>query len=130
MLRESAAALEALEIYFPSLTEPIENLSGGQRQRVAIARAVYWDARLMIMDEPTNNLGVPEQHKVLELIHKLRDQGRPGHPDHHTLPEYSPSPTAHGDAPGPQGNGEEGGRDEHPGARSVHGRCVDDTRAN
>ena len=77
MLKESKAALEALEIHFPSLTQPIESLSGGQRQAVAIARAVYWDARLMIMDEPTNNLGVPEQHKVLELIRKLRDQGVP-----------------------------------------------------
>jgi ABC-type sugar transport system ATPase subunit len=87
MLSEAAAALEALEIYFPSLTEPIENLSGGQRQAVAIARAVYWDARLMIMDEPTNNLGVPEQHKVLELIRKLRDQGVPVILITHTLPD-------------------------------------------
>jgi ABC-type sugar transport system ATPase subunit len=77
MLRESQVALEALEIHFPNLQQPIENLSGGQRQAVAIARAVYWDAKLMIMDEPTNNLGVPEQHKVLELIRKLRDQGVP-----------------------------------------------------
>ena len=44
---------------------------------MAIARAVYWDARLMIMDEPTNNLGVPEQHKVLELIRMLRGRGVP-----------------------------------------------------
>jgi ABC-type sugar transport system ATPase subunit len=77
MLRESRAALESLAIQFPSLTQPIESLSGGQRQAVAIARAVYWDARLMIMDEPTNNLGVPEQQKVLELIRRLRDQGVP-----------------------------------------------------
>jgi ABC-type sugar transport system ATPase subunit len=77
MLRDSRVALEGLEIHFPNLQQPIENLSGGQRQAVAIARAVYWDAKLMIMDEPTNNLGVPEQHKVLELIRKLRDQGVP-----------------------------------------------------
>jgi ABC-type sugar transport system ATPase subunit len=44
---------------------------------VAIARAVYWDARLMIMNEPTNNLGVPEQHKVLELIRMLKGRGVP-----------------------------------------------------
>ncbi len=87
MLRESAAALDSLEIHFPSLSEPIENLSGGQRQAVAIARAVYWDARLMIMDEPTNNLGVPEQHKVLELIRKLRDRGVPVILITHTLPD-------------------------------------------
>ncbi|TJW12729.1 MAG: sugar ABC transporter ATP-binding protein [Mesorhizobium sp.] len=87
MLRESRAALESLAIQFPSLTQPIESLSGGQRQAVAIARAVYWDARLMIMDEPTNNLGVPEQHKVLELIRKLRDQGVPVILITHTLPD-------------------------------------------
>jgi ABC-type sugar transport system ATPase subunit len=87
MLRESQLALEALEIHFPNLQQPIENLSGGQRQAVAIARAVYWDAKLMIMDEPTNNLGVPEQHKVLELIRKLRDQGVPVILITHTLPD-------------------------------------------
>jgi ribose transport system ATP-binding protein len=87
MLRESRVALEGLEIHFPNLEQPIENLSGGQRQAVAIARAVYWDARLMIMDEPTNNLGMPEQHKVLELIRKLRDQGVPVILITHTLPD-------------------------------------------
>jgi ABC-type sugar transport system ATPase subunit len=87
MLRESAAALDELEIHFPSLTQPIESLSGGQRQAVAIARAVYWDAKLMIMDEPTNNLGVPEQHKVIELIRTLRDQGVPVILITHTLPD-------------------------------------------
>jgi ribose transport system ATP-binding protein len=87
MLRESEAALQTLEIHFPTLTEPIESLSGGQRQAVAIARAVYWDAKLMIMDEPTNNLGVPEQQKVLELIRRLRDQGVPVILITHTLPD-------------------------------------------
>ncbi len=87
MLREAAAGLEALDIQFPSLTQPIESLSGGQRQAVAIARAIYWDARLMIMDEPTNNLGVPEQHKVLELIGTLRQRGVPVILITHTLPD-------------------------------------------
>jgi ABC-type sugar transport system ATPase subunit len=87
MLRESQTTLETLEIHFPNLEQPIENLSGGQRQAVAIARAVYWDAKLMIMDEPTNNLGVPEQQKVLELIRKLRDQEVPVILITHTLPD-------------------------------------------
>jgi ABC-type sugar transport system ATPase subunit len=87
MLSESQTALDELEIHFPTLTQPIESLSGGQRQAVAIARAVYWDAKLMIMDEPTNNLGVPEQQKVLELIRKLRDQGTPVILITHTLPD-------------------------------------------
>ncbi len=87
MLTESKAGLDALDIQFPTLTQPIESLSGGQRQAVAIARAIYWNARLMIMDEPTNNLGVPEQQKVLELIRKLRDSGVPVILITHTLPD-------------------------------------------
>ena len=87
MREESRQTLDSLQIRFPTLTEPIEKLSGGQRQAVAIARAVYWDARLMIMDEPTNNLGVPEQHKVLELIRTLRDRGVPVILITHILPD-------------------------------------------
>jgi ABC-type sugar transport system ATPase subunit len=87
MLRESTAALDKLDIHFPNLRQPIESLSGGMRQAVAIARAVYWDAKLMIMDEPTNNLGVPEQQKVQELIRRLKDQGVPVILITHTLPD-------------------------------------------
>lgn len=87
MLREARDSLATLDIQFPTLTQPIESLSGGQRQAVAIARAVYWKAQLMIMDEPTNNLGVPEQHKVLELIRRLRDQGTPVILITHTMPD-------------------------------------------
>ncbi|HWA18346.1 MAG TPA: ATP-binding cassette domain-containing protein [Devosia sp.] len=87
MLKDAQVSLESLDIKFPSLTQPIESLSGGQRQAVAIARAIHWKARLMIMDEPTNNLGVPEQHKVLELIGKLRAQGVPVILITHTLPD-------------------------------------------
>ena len=87
MRRKSQEALRSLRIHFPSLRQPIESLSGGQRQAVAIARAIYWDAKLMIMDEPTNNLGVPEQQKVLDLIRRLRDQGVPVILITHTLPD-------------------------------------------
>jgi ABC-type sugar transport system ATPase subunit len=87
MREQSRQTLDSLQIRFPTLTEPIEKLSGGQRQAVAIARAVYWDARLMIMDEPTNNLGVPEQHKVLELIRTLKDRGVPVILITHVMPD-------------------------------------------
>ena len=87
MREESRETLDSLRIRIPTLTEPIEKLSGGQRQAVAIARAVYWDARLMVMDEPTNNLGVPEQHKVLELIRMLRNRGVPVILITHILPD-------------------------------------------
>jgi ABC-type sugar transport system ATPase subunit len=87
MLDESRQVLDSLGIRIPRFRLEIEKLSGGQRQAVAIARAVYWKARLMIMDEPTNNLGVPEQRKVMSLIRTLRDQGVPVIFISHTLPD-------------------------------------------
>jgi simple sugar transport system ATP-binding protein len=75
MLEESRRILAQLDIRIPGLSRPIRMMSGGQRQAVAIARAVYWNARLLIMDEPTAALGVPEQRKVLALVRTLRDRG-------------------------------------------------------
>ena len=75
MLRESRSILDQLDIRIPRLARPIRQMSGGQRQAVAIARAVYWNAQLMIMDEPTAALGVPEQRKVLALVRRLREHG-------------------------------------------------------
>jgi ABC-type sugar transport system ATPase subunit len=77
MQHEARQVLDQLDIRIPELRNPIRQLSGGQRQAVSIARAVYWNAHLMIMDEPTAALGVPEQLKVLELIRTLRTQGVP-----------------------------------------------------
>lgn len=77
MRREAEQALDKLDIHIPSLRQKLVNLSGGQRQAVAIARAIYWNAKLIIMDEPTAALGVPEQRKVLDLIRTLRQQQIP-----------------------------------------------------
>ena len=77
MTDESTGALERLDIQVPSLTQQIRNLSGGQRQAVAIARSIYWNAKIMIMDEPTAALGVSEQRKVLTLVRTLSEQGVP-----------------------------------------------------
>jgi ABC-type sugar transport system ATPase subunit len=77
MLKESRNVLDQLDIEIPNLSRPIRLMSGGQRQAVAIARAVYWNAHLMIMDEPTAALGVAEQRKVLALVRTLRDRGVP-----------------------------------------------------
>jgi ABC-type sugar transport system ATPase subunit len=77
MLTESKTALHQLDIEIPNLQRPMREMSGGQRQAVAIARAVYWNARLMIMDEPTAALAVAEQRKVLDLCRTLRDQDVP-----------------------------------------------------
>ncbi len=77
MREESQKALNRLNIHLPSLAQQVHSLSGGQRQAVAIARSIYWNARLMIMDEPTAALGVSEQRKVLRLVKTLCDQGVP-----------------------------------------------------
>ncbi len=77
MREEASTALDELDIHIPSLKQRLVNLSGGQRQAVAIARAMYWNAKLVIMDEPTAALGVPEQRKVLALIRSLREQNIP-----------------------------------------------------
>ena len=77
MLEESHKVLDRLDIKIPDLSKPIRQMSGGQRQAVAIARALYWNARLVIMDEPTAALGVPEQRKVHELVHTLKDNNVP-----------------------------------------------------
>ena len=50
-------------------------LSGGQRQAVAVARATMWDAKLVILDEPTAALGVTQTAQVLDLIRHMREQG-------------------------------------------------------
>src|SRR5262249_57398329 len=52
---------------------PVSSLSGGERQAVAIARALYFDSDLIILDEPTNNLGVAETKGVLRFVRNARD---------------------------------------------------------
>jgi simple sugar transport system ATP-binding protein len=56
-------------------TTPISSLSGGERQAVAIARAMHFDSDLIILDEPTNNLGVEETQGVLRFVRRARDTG-------------------------------------------------------
>lgn len=77
MRKVARQVLDRLDIVIPEkkLAGPVRTLSGGQRQAIAIGRAIYWDARVLIMDEPTAALGVPEQRKVMELIHGLKAQG-------------------------------------------------------
>jgi ribose transport system ATP-binding protein len=75
MREEAEKTLQALEIHINRLAVPIGSLSGGQRQSVAIGRAIHWKARVLIMDEPTAALGVPEQRKVMEIISNLKESG-------------------------------------------------------
>jgi ABC-type sugar transport system ATPase subunit len=74
MNAEAKRALKDLGIQIPDPDQPVANLSGGQRQAIAISRAVYWNAKLLIMDEPTAALGVPEQREVMDLIRRLQER--------------------------------------------------------
>jgi simple sugar transport system ATP-binding protein len=76
MAEAAKTTMAMLDFHVSRLDAPVSNFSGGQRQAVAIGRAVYWDAQILIMDEPTAALGVPEQRKVIQLIHSLKAQGR------------------------------------------------------
>jgi D-xylose transport system ATP-binding protein len=60
---------------FKNFTTPVMSLSGGQRQAVAIARAVHFNARILIMDEPTAALGPAETAQVRDLIRQLKSEG-------------------------------------------------------
>lgn len=73
--RMAAEHLDKLKIHVKSIDQNTENLSGGQRQAVAIARATAFDAKLVIMDEPTAALAIKEVGKVLDLIRSLKDHG-------------------------------------------------------
>lgn len=67
--------LDNLHIHVKSVDQNTEDLSGGQRQAVAIARATAFDAKLVIMDEPTAALAIKEVGKVLDLIKRLKEHG-------------------------------------------------------
>jgi D-xylose transport system ATP-binding protein len=64
-----------LNPHFTNFTTPVKSLSGGQRQAVAIARAVYFNAKIMIMDEPTAALGPAETAQVRNLVRQLKSDG-------------------------------------------------------
>jgi len=74
-MRQAQKHLERLRIHVKSVSQRVEELSGGQRQAVAIARATAFDAKVIIMDEPTAALAIKEVGKVLDLIKDLKTHG-------------------------------------------------------
>jgi D-xylose transport system ATP-binding protein len=67
--------LSSLAVTIPSMRTEVGTLSGGQRQQVAVARSLLGEPKVVLLDEPTAALGVPQTKQVLELIGRLRERG-------------------------------------------------------
>jgi D-xylose transport system ATP-binding protein len=75
MESETRKVMKRLNPNFTNFAMPVKSLSGGQRQAVAIARAVHFNAKILIMDEPTAALGPAETAQVRNLIRQLKSEG-------------------------------------------------------
>ena len=75
MEAETRKVMGRLNPNFTRFKLPVKSLSGDQRQAVAIARAVHFNARILIMDEPTAALGPAETAQVRNLVRQLKDEG-------------------------------------------------------
>jgi D-xylose transport system ATP-binding protein len=75
MEAEARKVMGRLNPRFKRFKDPVVKLSGGQRQSVAIARAILFNARILIMDEPTAALGPQETAQVAELVKQLKSEG-------------------------------------------------------
>ncbi len=74
MERRAHELLEQLSVTIPSVRSEVGTLSGGQRQQVAVARSLLGEPKLVMLDEPTAALGVPQTKQVLGLIKRLRER--------------------------------------------------------
>lgn len=74
MVEESKKALRNIRLQF-DVFKNINELSGGERKGIAIARALYFKSKLIIMDEPTNDLSVTEAEKLIQISQKLKEEG-------------------------------------------------------
>jgi simple sugar transport system ATP-binding protein len=72
---ETQALLDRIETRIPRRARTVSRLSGGQRQAVSIARALYWQAKVVVMDEPTAALAVMERNHVVALARRLAAEG-------------------------------------------------------
>jgi simple sugar transport system ATP-binding protein len=76
MRGEAREALDEIGINIPSLNVPVARLSGGQRQAIAVARAVRSQAEILLLDEPLAAMGAKEGAQILDLVHRLKEEGR------------------------------------------------------
>lgn len=76
-VRDTAALENALQLTDTAVlrSRVFHRLSGGEQQRVKIAIAVAQEPRLLLLDEPTQQLDIGRQHEIMSLIRKLNAQG-------------------------------------------------------
>src|SRR3954468_5251123 len=75
MERRASELLSTLSTTIPSVRSETGTLSGGQRQQVAIARSLLGEPKVVLLDEPTAALGVPQTRQVLDLVRRLKERG-------------------------------------------------------
>ena len=75
MEHRSHQLLENLAVTIPSVRSEVGAMSGGQRQQVAVARSLLGEPKLVMLDEPTAALGVPQTKQVLALVKRLKERG-------------------------------------------------------
>src|SRR3954452_18705646 len=76
MRRQARTALDDIGVNIPRLNVPVARLSGGQRQAIAVARTVNSEAEILLLDEPLAAMGAKEGALILDLIARVKDEGR------------------------------------------------------
>ena len=76
MRKETREALDDIGVNIPRLNVPVARLSGGQRQAIAVARTVHSEADILLLDEPLAAMGAKEGALILDLIARLKHEGR------------------------------------------------------
>lgn len=74
MRRETKKMFDMVGVDIKDIYAEVDQFSGGQKQSVVVGRAVYWGGKILIFDEPTNNLGVKQERRIIELIKRIRNE--------------------------------------------------------